>query len=761
MSLAIFLALMLSVASFEASAQVTAPEPMAVTPAESGAASEETPNPVGEDASPPMLAPVTVTAPKPSDASPTTTLLDEQDLAPQRAATSDSARLLQDVPGVSINGAGGISSLPAIHGLADDRVRVQVDGADVTSSCPNHMNSPLSYVSPSQVKSATVFAGITPVSVGGNSIGGTIQLESAPPEFADGAGEILAKGRGGSFFRSNGDGFGYDFGATVAARDISLSYSESTAQSDNYSAAREFKRPGPAAPLRDWLDGDEVGSSAYDGTTNRDIGLAVRREDHLLHLKLSRQIVAFEGFPNQRMDMTSNANNLINLGYTGSFEWGEVEARGFGQNTRHEMNMGPDRFYYGFGMPMDSKAETRGAQLEGSIEVSDRDTLRVGGDYLAYRLDDWWSPVGSSGSMCCNDFWNVRNGEQDRFGVYGEWEASWSPEWTSLLGVRGDLVRSDAGPVQGYNDTMQIWTADAAAFNARGRERSDLHLDLTASLRYAPHAMVGLEAGFARKTRSPNLYERYVWSTNAMASLMNNFVGDGNGYVGDIDLEPEVAHTFSGSIDLHDADASVWGVKATGYVTRVHDFIDARRCDFGQCSKANATATDAFVFLQYVNQSALLYGVDVSAHWLLGRSDRFGSVTATGSLAYVRGENRTTDDDLHRIMPLNGKLGLVHTLGRWTNAVEYQVVDAKKRVSSVRNEVPTDSYSLLNLRTSYEFEHVRLDLSVENVLDRFYSLPLGGAYLGQGLSMSSKTIPWGIPVPGAGRSVHVALSVDF
>jgi iron complex outermembrane receptor protein len=75
--------------------------------------------------------------------------------------------------------------------------------------------------------------------------------------------------------------------------------------------------------------------------------------------------------------------------------------------------------------------------------------------------------------------------------------------------------------------------------------------------------------------------------------------------------------------------------------------------------------------------------------------------------------------------------------------------------------VPTDSYSLLNLRTSYEFEHVRLDLSVENVLDRFYSLPLGGAYLGQGLSMSSKTIPWGIPVPGAGRSVHVALSVDF
>ena len=162
-----------------------------------------------------------------------------------------------------------------------------------------------------------------------------------------------------------------------------------------------FKRSGPAAPLRGWLDGDEVGSSAYDGTTNRDIGLAVRHDDHLLQLKLGRQIVGFEGFPNQRMDMTSNENNLVNLGYTGPFTWGELEARAFGQNTRHEMNMGPDRFFYGFGMPMDSKAKTRGAQAKGSIQVSDRDLLRVGGDTLAYRLDDWWSPVGSSGSMCC------------------------------------------------------------------------------------------------------------------------------------------------------------------------------------------------------------------------------------------------------------------------------------------------------------------------------------------------------------------------
>ncbi|MBP6582723.1 MAG: TonB-dependent receptor, partial [Chromatiaceae bacterium] len=59
-----------------------------------------------------------------------------------RVGTSDTAKLLLEVPGVSLYGAGGVSSLPAIHGLADDRVRIKVDGMDLIASCPNHMNPP-------------------------------------------------------------------------------------------------------------------------------------------------------------------------------------------------------------------------------------------------------------------------------------------------------------------------------------------------------------------------------------------------------------------------------------------------------------------------------------------------------------------------------------------------------------------------------------------------------------------------------------------
>ena len=686
--------------------------------------------------------------------------LNEAGLATQRAAASDSARLLQDIPGVSLYGAGGISSLPAIHGLADDRIRIQVDGMDLMSACPNHMNSALSYIDPTKVAAVTVFAGITPVSVGGDSIGGSIQVKSAPPEFALDGEKAFAKGQAGTFFRSNGNAFGYNFGATVAGRRVNMSYSESRSQTDNYKAGKDFKPVVQGREGGPLIAGNVVGSSSYDAATNRDVGLALRHEGHLLQLNASQQTVGFEGFPNQRMDMTANKNTLINLRYTGQYGWGDLEARVFHQDTRHKMDMGPDRFFFGTGMPMESKAKTNGAMLQGNFMLSERDNLRVGAEYQNYTLYDWWPPVG--GSMGPNAFWNVDYGQRDKIDAFGEWEAQWNPQWLSQLGVRSDIVSTNAGPVQGYDNGLAgIWGNDAAAFNAQGREHTDFNWDLSALSRYTPATTQTYEVGYARKSRSPNLYQRYPWATNAMAALMNNIAGDGNGYIGNNNLKPEVANTVSITGDWHDADKKKWDLKGTGYYTYVQDYMDAQRCDFGQCSPANVTATTGFVLLQYVNQTAQLYGFDLSGHLLLGETSDYGSFTGTGLLNYVRGENRTTGDNLYNIMPLNVKLALAQRLGGWTNTAEFQAVVDKKQVSHVRNEMQTGGYSLLNLRSSYEWKYARLDIGIENVFNRFYSMPLGGAYVGQGNSMTTNGIPWGVPVPGMGRSFNAALNMHF
>ena len=687
------------------------------------------------------------------------TLVGKDALISGRAATSDTAQLLQDVPGVSLYGAGGVSSLPVIHGLADDRLRIQVDGMDLMAACPNHMNSPLSYIDPSRVGSISVFAGITPVSVGGDSIGGTIQVQSAPPEFANSADARLTQGEAGTFYRSNGRVWGFNMGATYTSQNIHIGYRTSSAQSSNYLAGGDFKAAGPGTSGGPWLAGNEVGSSAYTAK-NQDIALAVRNDGHLLQLNVGSQRLPFEGFPNQRMDMTGNDSTQANLRYSGTFAWGSLQARTFGQDTEHFMNMGPDRFSYGtLGMPMNTRAKTRGALAQADIAWSDRTTVRVGAEALAYSLYDWWPQAG--GVMGPRTFWNMDYGTRDRAGLFAEWEALWDTPWRTQLGLRHETVSTNTGPVQGYN-AQALWASDAAAFNALDRARTDHNLDFTALMRYVPHASASFDAGFSRKSHSPNLYQRYAWSTQPMASLMNNFVGDGNGYVGNIDLKPEVAHTLSVSTDWHDAGQTVWGVQAKGYITEVQDFVDAQRCNFGQCGgTGNLRASSGFVNLQYVNQSARLVGFDLSGQAHLGATADSGSFKATGTLNYVRGENRSTGDNLYNIMPLNAKLAVMQTWGDWTNTAEMQLVAAKTDVSRVRNEIPTAGYGLVHWRSSVQWQQTRLDIGVENLFNRHYTPPLGGAYLGQGASMTSTGIPWGSTVPGMGRSIHLALSTRF
>jgi iron complex outermembrane receptor protein len=736
----------------------------------------------GEAARETRLESVIVTAPALAQ-EPQAVRVEAGELRGLRPATSDTASLLRYVPGVSLYGAGGVSSLPAIHGLADDRLRIKVDGMDLISACGNHMNPPLSYIDPTSVESIEVFAGITPVSAGGDSIGGTILVKSAAPEFAAAGEESLRKGEAGAFYRSNGHAYGGHLAATQATESLSLNYRGSLAQADNYKAGDDFKPAGLAAAGRGWLDGDEVGSSMYK-TINQSLGLGLLRDNHLFELKVGVQDIPYQGWPNQRMDMTRNDSTQVNLRYEGDYNWGTLEARAYHEQTRHAMQFYDDKlFWYGSnsgapypdgepcepsagpqgcaaGMPMDTDANNTGALVKGDIQLNERDLLRIGGEYQRYRLDDWWDPSGKG--MWPDTFWNIRDGERDRMALFGEWEAQWTAAWLTQLGLRYERVEMNTGEVQGYN-AMAQYPAEAAAFNAADRNKTDDNVDLTALARFTPDDTRSIEFGYGRKARSPNLYERYAWSTGGMAMRMVNWAGDGNGYVGNLELEPEVAHTLSATFAWHDAGQERWGIKVTPYYTYVDDYIDVQRCVSANsnCGAANQTATEAFVYLQFVNQSASLHGLDVSGNLALGENTDYGRFTATGVLNYVRGRNETTDDHLYNIMPLNVRLALEQRVLRWTNTLEVELVDAKTRISDVRNEVATSGYALLHLRSSHEWKQLRLDLGIENVFDRFYDLPLGGAYLGQGKTMSGADVPWGMPVPGMGRSFYAGVTVQF
>jgi iron complex outermembrane receptor protein len=584
-----------------------------------------------------------------------------------------------------------------------------------------------------------VTPGTTSVSEGGDSIAGTIVVETLPPSFAEPGGEAQAHASISTVYRSNGNGISTSASAHAAAGNMSLGYTGAFTRADNYEDG----------------SGREIGSTLYEAH-NHTLALAARHDGDVYMLEGGFQYIPYQGFVNQPMDMVLNESFNVAGRYEGTRDWGKISFITSYQHIRHGMNFLEDKQRSfeaaGWGanavMPMNTLGDEGGYVLKSEIRLSDADTLRLGNELHLQRLDDRWPPVCSTPfcGMGPDTYVNINDGERDRIGTFIEWERVWDRSWSTLLGVRNDVVRMDTGDVQPYESIDgDIDTAAAEAFNAKDRRQTDVNFDATALVRYEATRELSLEAGASRKTRSPNLYERYAWGESSMTSQMTTWFGDSNGYVGNIDLEPEIAYRLSFTAALHDAAREHYEFKVTPFYTYVDDFITAELVSPGWAS--------GFNLLKFINHDAVLYGVDIAGRALLGETD-FGRFFVSGVASYVHGEDQKTGGPLYHMMPWNGRIALEHRAGGFTNVAEVEMVAAKTRVDEDRLEPVTDGYALLNLRTSYTLDDVRFDAGVDNVFDTLYFAPLGGT------NYTDYLLP-GNAVAGTGRSIFAGVTVNF
>ncbi|WP_341992101.1 TonB-dependent receptor plug domain-containing protein [Azorhizobium sp. AG788] len=657
--------------------------------------------------------------------------------------TSDTGSLISRIPGGAAWGAGGVSSLPQVNGMSADRVQVAINGMIFSPACPNEMNPPLSYLNPAMVSKVKVYTATAPVSVGGDFTGARADVTLAQPTFTAGQ-ALTTSGSVSGFYRSNGNSYGTDVNATVSNADTNITYTGGWARASDYSSG----------------NGTVIKSTMYE-TQNHALSISKQFQDQIFTFQIGGQFIPYQGYVNQYMDMTENKSIFFNGAYEGMFDWGKLEAKTFFSRVRHTMGfIEPDK---SGDMPMDTRSTDLGYAVKATIGLSPSDIARIGNELYYNKLDDWWPPVSGSMMMGPNTFYNINNGQRLRFGYFAEWEHALNAQWSTIIGARNDIVWMNTGDVQGYNAMM--YGANAAAFNALDHARTDFNIDGSAILRYQPNASSTYELGLARKTRSPNLYERYAWSTNAMAMDMIGWFGDGNGYVGNINLVPEKANTVSFTATWNDPAKKAWELRVSPYYSYVQDYIDVQRCALPGCLanlSNNLTATDSFVFLQFANVDAWLYGVNIDGKLALWDNPQLGQGVFRGALNFVRGQ-RTDGVNLYQIMPVNATLALDHTLGHWTNTLEVQLVGEKTEVSQVHNEVETSAYALLNFRTSYQVQRLKVDFGIANILDTEYNLPLGGANLVnyQVSSMMGTSPAWGYPVAGPGRSFNTRVTVNF
>ncbi|MBI5615635.1 MAG: TonB-dependent receptor [Gammaproteobacteria bacterium] len=665
--------------------------------------------------------------------------------APAPDAGGDTAALLDAHPGVSLYTGGGASALPVIHGLNDERVNVLVNGMRTTSACANHMNPALSYLPANQVGGIEVLAGVAPVSLGGDSLGGTIAVDSPALRYAEGDAPLVSGALAGGY-RSVSDSLRGSLEALLATKVASLEYTGSIERAHSYDDGR----------------GDRVRDTLFK-TENHAFAFGMKQGTHSFTLRAAHQSIPYQGFVNQYMDMVGNESNSVNGEYAGAFGWGELEARAYWQEVGHEMGFFTHEKTGT--MPMETYGVDVGYSLKAQLPIAERHVLRLGHEYHRFTLEDKWAPVPGSMMMGPNTFVNINDGERDRYALFAEAESKWNAQWTTLLGLRLDAVETDAGRVQAYSPAAMVGgmmmgmpnpdAAAATAFNARDRSRSDANFDLTAQLSYEPGATARYELAYARKSRAPNLYERYAWGLGTMAMTMNGWFGDLNGYVGDPDLQPETAHTVSASFRWHDAARRRWLLDVTPYYTRVEDYIDVDTIGtYHPLGNLGVTLG----LLRFANHGAELHGLDVAGQLKLWNDARYGEGRLKTTLGYVDGE-RTDGGNLYHQMPVDTKLALEQRLGAFRNAFEVRIVGAKDDVDTRRSELATDAYTLMNVRTSYTWQKLTVDFSITNLADEFYRLPLGGVDYADWKANGGVGGLYG--VPGPGRSFNVGLGLKF
>ncbi|GGN29855.1 TonB-dependent receptor [Shewanella putrefaciens] len=639
--------------------------------------------------------------------------------------------------GVDFSEAGGVSALPILNGMMGDRIKVLVDGADITASCANQMNPPLSYISANQITTAEVIAGVSPVSAGGDNIAGVIKVSSLNPKFGESEAIKWNSGDISTGYRSVSDTLLLGTNATVASKNVSLSYQGA------YEDANSYKDG----------NGDKVIDTLYRAQ-NHALTAAWRDETQEVAIKLTHQNIPFQGFANQYMDMTDNKSYGALARYQLKLDDdGEFSAQVNWHGVKHEMGFfTPEKTGK---MPMNTEGDDYSYQLHWRLPMGDDSTLLVGQEYYSYQLDDVWPAVPGT-MMAPNDYININDGERRRAAVYGEWQQDLSQSWWLSAGIRFEYVTTNTGEVQAYSPSSMMGMpnvdAEAAkAFNAMDRSRDDNLIDATLLARYQLSTNQQLEFGLARKNRAPNLYERYSWGRGTMATTMIGWYGDGNGYVGNPDLKPETAHTLSAAYKYNDDS---WQVSTTAWYTAVTDYVDAEV--IGSFNRTN-TPDGKRNILQFTNLDANLYGARFNALYQFAETST-GKWQVLGKVNVTRGERDEGDEPLYQIKPLQTELALQHQLGNWENSLSWQWVATKDRVDDRRLENETDSYSLLNLNSSMKWQDLTVTFAVNNLFDTYYALPLGGVSVAEFKADNTNGFN---QVAGAGRSFELSASYAF
>ncbi|MCP5385414.1 MAG: TonB-dependent receptor [Novosphingobium sp.] len=663
---------------------------------------------------------IVVTAPRPSavpTATQTTrTSLDEPVSAP------DAAAFIARQPGMALIDNGAISGQVQYHGLFGERILLRVDGQHFTGGGPNAMDPPMHYAPLVLLDRVEIARGVSPVR-DGPGLGGGIDARLKAVHFGTGAG-LAPQLDLTALYRSGDDGRAIGGVAGLASANLRLGVIGSWEQGG------DTRFPG----------GRIAGTSYRRAVFGAQFGW--RQGSSELSLEYRRQQTGASGNPPFAMDIVYFHADFLKARFSGELAEGvRLESRFDYAGIGHRMNNFSLRPAPAAAMTRqsDTTARTLAAGIALRLGSAERH-LRLGADFeqqdKQFRI---YNPLMTAFSIFALD-----HGSSFRTGGYAEARGALGGIEIEA-GARIDRHEASAGAPRLGSAVPAGPAGLAATFAAAQRDWQGTTFD--AALRLWGHAgNLTPRLALARKTRVPSLIERFSWlPTEASGGL-----ADGNIYVGDPGLKPEIAWQAEAGIDWQEGGAYA---RPSLFYRRIENYIqgvpyDATPGVVNTPVEMVAAASGDSTPLRFANVGAELYGADIAFGLRLA-----GPLRLDGVATWLRGRRTDIADNLYRIAPTSGRLALAWDAGDWSLAFELEGATAQKRVSLSNSEQPGEGHVVAGIFGHWQMRHgLRIDWGIENLFDRRYADFLSGYNRNAG-----GDVPLGSRLPGMGRSAFVRM----
>jgi len=660
-------------------------------------------------------------------------------------ATPDTAQLLRKMPGANVNKNGELTGIAQYRGMFGDRIQVSVDGAQINGAGPNAMDAPLHYAPVAILESLTINRGIVPVSKGQETIGGYVEANTYAGDFGTTKGfEFSGRAYAGAQSVNSGDVLS---GFFSVANDTHI--------------FRGFVMQERADDL-EFPDGN-ITPSEYE-RERFDLGYSFVTGAHEFSIDFARNNTKDAGTASLPMDILSIDSDLFRSRYTFSASEGVFTVELSASDNEHWMTN------YHLRRPPQTAASTADPmRFRRNWAVSENygfalkyEQFADNGNWL-YGIDGHFAEHRSiitnpnSTPFYISNFNDVN---RDIIGAFVERQISLNTRTGLETGIRVNHVSMDSVPVSANLNPMNMMMGMpvmmnnlagslSTQFNNDNVAQTDTNVDAFVRLSYQTDGDATWYIGAARKTRSPSYQERYLWipleATGGLA--------DGKTYIGNPNLNPEVAHEIELGLDLEN---SRYGIYPRIFYKRVSDYIQGT-------PSTNVTANNFAQMmanmgmgmpnpLQFTNVEARFYGLDIDSNFSIN-----DKITLRAILNIVRADRRDINDNLYRVSPDNVLVALDYRGNGWTGSIESVTYADQNRIAITNSELKTEGYSLVNVMARSSLaDGVEVSIGAENLLDESYLDHLAAYNRAYNPDIASRA-----RMPGLGRNFYARVMWNF